>query len=175
MKLLLHTCCGPCFLGVWEDLKTLNIEVTNYFYNPNIQPEEEHALRLENLKKASLGRSKEVVEEYYDPGEHLKAISNHENEFPARCINCYKLRLEQAAKRAKADDYDAFSTTLLISPYQQHEELKKIGQEISRHYGVEFFYRDWRPFFREGQNAAKYMSLHRQRYCGCIFSKKEGA
>lgn len=173
MKLLLHTCCGPCFLGVWEDLKNSDFEVTNYFYNPNIQPEEEYKLRLENLKKAVKGKTKGIIEEKYDFHEHLEAIKGHENEFPERCMYCYILRLTATANKAREEGFDAFSTTLLVSPYQKHEEIAMIGHQIGEKYGVEFIYRDWRPYFREGQNIAKDMDIYRQKYCGCLFSLRE--
>lgn len=175
MKLLLHTCCGPCFLGVWEDLKTSDFEVTNYFYNPNIQPEDEYKLRLENLRKVVSGKTEGILEEEYDATEHLNAVKGHEEEFPERCMHCYILRLNQTAKKAKDLGFDAFSTTLLVSPYQKHEELAMIGRQVGEKYGVKFYYRDWRPYFREGQNVAKEMELYRQKYCGCIFSRDENS
>lgn len=171
MKLLLHTCCGPCFLGVWEDLKTSDFEVTNYFYNPNIQPDAEYKLRLENLKKAIEEKTTGLIIEEYDKDEHLEAIKGHENDFPERCIYCYLLRLNQTVKKAKELGFDAFSTTLLVSPYQKHEELAMIGKQIGEKYGIQFYYYDWRPFFRDGQNKARELDLYRQKYCGCIFSK----
>lgn len=68
--------------------------------------------------------------------------------------------------------YDAFSTTLLISPYQNHEALKQIGEEMAEKYGLTFLYRDFRPGFREGQNEARELGLYMQKYCGCVFSEE---
>jgi predicted adenine nucleotide alpha hydrolase (AANH) superfamily ATPase len=172
-KLLLHTCCGPCFLGTWEDLEASDFEVTNYFYNPNIQPKEEYKKRLENLKITAEGKSAEIIEEFYDENEHLLAIQGMENEFPRRCMECYKIRLRKTAETAKTQGFDAFSTTLLVSPYQQHEALKDVGQQVGADVGVDFYYRDWRPYFRKGQESAKEMEIYRQKYCGCTFSLEE--
>jgi predicted adenine nucleotide alpha hydrolase (AANH) superfamily ATPase len=172
--MLLHTCCGPCFLGTWEDLKSSDFDVVNYFYNPNIHPEKEHDLRLENMKKAAYGRSKDIIVENYEPKKHREAIKGFEDKFPERCIYCYVLRLNQTAKKAKDEGFDLFSTTLLVSPYQQHEELIRLGNTIGNKYGVEFFYKDWRLFFRAGQSIAKENDIYRQKYCGCIYSKNEG-
>ena len=169
MKLLLHTCCGPCFLGVWEDLKTKEIEVTNYYFNPNIYPKDESDRRLEGLQTAAGGRSSVIVADY-DPEKYLQAIKGLENEFPKRCTYCYKLRLEETAQYAKDHGFDAFSTTLLVSPYQKHEVLRSLGEEVGDKYGVEFYYTDWRPYFRKGQEEAKFIPIYRQKYCGCIFS-----
>ena len=83
------------------------------------------------------------------------------------------LIIDADAKYAKENGYDAFSTTLLISPYQNHELLKKTGEMLSKKYGIEFLYRDFRPGFREGQNKARSLGLYMQKYCGCVFSEEE--
>ena len=86
---------------------------------------------------------------------------------------CYRIRLEQAAKYAKENGYDAFTTTLLVSPYQDHETLQKVGEEMAEKYDIEFLYRDFRPGFREGQNEARELGLYMQKYCGCVFSEED--
>ena len=89
-----------------------------------------------------------------------------------RCVKyCYRVRLEQTAKYAKENGYDTFSTTLLISPYQNHEALIEVAKTMAEKYGIEFLYRDFREGFREGQNKARELGLYMQKYCGCIFSK----
>ena len=90
-----------------------------------------------------------------------------------RCHYCYKTRLELCAIRAMEAGYDGFSTTLLISPYQNHEEIKRLGNEIALLHNIEFIYRDFRPRFRESQKQAREMSFYMQKYCGCIFSEIE--
>ena len=91
-----------------------------------------------------------------------------------RCQDyCYPVRLEQTAKYAKENGYEAFSTTLLVSPYQKHEELKNIGEQIAKKYGLQFLYRDFRTGFREGQAKARELGMYMQKYCGCIFSEEE--
>jgi epoxyqueuosine reductase len=171
-KLLLHSCCGPCFLGTFEGLKDKDFEITNYFYNPNIQPGEEWEERKENLRLAAQGKSKELIIEDYHPEEHAAIIKGEESDFPKRCLDCYRLRLDKTAQYASGNGYDLFSTTLLVSPYQQHEVLKNIGQELADKYGVEFYYQDFRNFYRVGQAKAKEGDLYRQKYCGCLYSKK---
>ena len=91
-----------------------------------------------------------------------------------RCVKyCYRVRLEQTARYAKEHGYDTFSTTLLISPYQNHNALKKIGEEMAEKYGLNFLYRDFRPGFREGQAEARELGLYMQKYCGCVFSEEQ--
>jgi len=90
-----------------------------------------------------------------------------------RCLGCYRLRLAKVAKYAKEHGYDAFSTTLLVSPYQKHEDLRNIGEEVATSQGIEFYYTDWRPYFRAGQDEAKVIPIYRQKYCGCRRSLSE--
>ena len=91
-----------------------------------------------------------------------------------RCTNyCYRVRLEETAKYAKENGYDAFTSTLFVSPYQKHEELKRVCEEMAEKYGVEFLYRDFRVGFRDGQAKAKELGLYMQKYCGCVFSEED--
>jgi len=69
--------------------------------------------------------------------------------------------------------YDAISTTLLVSPYQKHDEIRRLGEKISSVYGLEFLYRDFRVGFREGQAKARELGLYMQKYCGCVFSEED--
>lgn len=73
----------------------------------------------------------------------------------------------------KKTGYDSFSTTLLVSPYQNHEALKKLGEKLAKEYGLEFVYRDFRVGFREGQTKAREQGLYMQKYCGCVFSEED--
>ena len=171
MKLLLHTCCAPCSVYCIKSLRNENIEPTVYWYNPNIHPYMEYKARRDTLKEytRTIGINA-IFEENYGLREFCKnVITDLEN----RCVKyCYRIRLEQTAKYAKENGYDTFSTTLLISPYQNHEALKEIGEELAEKYGIKFLYRDFRQGFREGQNEARELGLYMQKYCGCIFSEE---
>jgi len=83
------------------------------------------------------------------------------------------MRLLRTAERAKREGYDRFTTTLLISPYQDHAKINDIGERVGKEIGIEFYYEDFKPGFYESKNSAKEMNLYRQKYCGCIFSEKE--
>jgi epoxyqueuosine reductase len=96
-----------------------------------------------------------------------------DSSYPQRCKKCYLMRLEKTADFAAQEGFSAFSTTLLISPYQDHEEIKRLGEEMAEKYGVEFLYRDFRPLFREGQAGARDANMYMQKYCGCLFSEEE--
>lgn len=172
MKLLLHTCCAPCSVYCIEMLKNENIEPTIYWYNPNIHPYKEYEARRECLKEYTKQINVDAIfEENYGLRNFCKNVIT---DLGKRCINyCYKVRLEQTAKYAKENGYDTFSTTLLVSPYQNHEAIKQIGDELSKKYGVVFLYRDFRVGFRDGQKKARELGMYMQKYCGCIFSEED--
>jgi predicted adenine nucleotide alpha hydrolase (AANH) superfamily ATPase len=149
------------------------------WYNPNIHPWTEYQNRRDALVQfaASADLNLEVIDEY-GLRPFIRAVYDEMENGPAfgsagRCCRCYRLRLEQAASCAAKGGFDAFSTSLLVSPYQNHEALRSIGEELAGQYGVAFVYRDFRSGFREGQAAARGMGLYAQKYCGCIFSEEE--
>lgn len=172
MKLLMHTCCAPCSVYCIEHLRKEGIEPTLYWYNPNIHPYIEYKTRRDTLKEYSKSINvKAIFQEEYGLDAFCKNVINDLNN---RCSNyCYRVRLEQTAKYAKENGYDAITTTLFVSPYQKHEILKEMMQEVADKYDLEFVYRDFRIGFREGQAKARELGLYMQKYCGCIFSEEE--
>ncbi|MDR2144296.1 MAG: epoxyqueuosine reductase QueH [Treponema sp.] len=181
MNLLLHVCCAPCSVMCVETLKSEGIEMELYWYNPNIHPFTEYKSRRDCLAgyAKDLGLALVVEDQYglrdFIAGIQCRNTGPHSDPFafPGRCAFCYRLRLEKAARAAKERGIAAFSTSLLISPYQDHELIKKTAQAAAEHYGVEFLYRDFRPFFRDGQAKARAAGRYMQKYCGCVFSEEE--
>ena len=172
MKLLMHTCCAPCSVYCIDSLRNEEIEPTLYWYNPNIHPYMEYKARRDTLKQYSkMINIQAIFEEDYGLKEFCKnVVEDIEN----RCSNyCYRVRLEQTAKYAKENGFDSFTTTLLVSPYQNHEVLKQQGEEIAKKHGLQFLYRDFRVGFREGQSKARELELYMQKYCGCVFSEED--
>ena len=172
MKLLLHTCCAPCSVYCIESLRAEGIEPTVYWFNPNIHPYMEYKARRDTLKQyVKMINIEARFEENYGLKQFCKnVIDDLEN----RCSKyCYKVRLEQTARFAKENGYDSFTTTLLISPYQNHEVLIGIAKEVAEKYDIKFLYRDFRPGFREGQAKARELGLYMQKYCGCVFSEED--
>ena len=169
MKLLMHTCCAPCSVYCIDSLRNEEIEPTVYWYNPNIHPYMEYKQRRDCLKEYTASINVNAIfEEEYGLDEFCKnVICDLKN----RCVNyCYRVRIEQTAKFAKEN---TITTTLLVSPYQKHDELKNICEEIAQKYGLTFLYRDFRVGFRIGQEKAREIGLYMQKYCGCIFSEEE--
>lgn len=171
-SLLLHTCCAPCSVYCIDSLRSEGIEPTVFWYNPNIHPYVEYKTRRDCLKDYLKSiKVKGIFKENYGLDEFCKnAIKDLEN----RCVKyCYRARLSETVKFAKENGYEFFSTTLLVSPYQKHEELKAVCEELAELSGVKFLYRDFRVGFREGQKKARELGMYMQKYCGCIFSEEE--
>ena len=170
MKLLMHTCCAPCSVYCIDSLRKENIEPVLYWYNPNIHPYIEYKTRRDTLKQYSENINVNlIINDEYGLDEFCKnVVGDLEN----RCSNyCYPVRLEQTVKYAKENGFDSFTTTLFVSPYQKHEEIKRICEELAKKYNIQFLYRDFRVGFREGQAKARELGLYMQKYCGCIFSE----
>lgn len=168
-RLLLHTCCGPCLIRPGETLKA-EYELTCYYYNPNIHPTTEYIARLDTLAAYCRDTGFELKVGDYEPQRHLIEVAGLSD---ARCVVCYRLRLSQAARYAAQNGYDAFSTTLTVSPYQKHDLIEAIGKQAGQEHGVEFIYWDFREFYRGAQETARTLGMYRQPYCGCIYSEME--
>ena len=172
MKLLMHTCCAPCSVYCIDSLRSEGIEPTVYWYNPNIHPYMEYKARRDCLKEytQSIG-VQAIFEEEYGLDKFCKNVIGN---LKTRCIDyCYRVRLEQTAKYAKEHGFDTITTTLFVSPYQKHEELRQIAEEIAKKYELDLLYRDFRVGFREGQAKARELGLYMQKYCGCVFSEED--
>ena len=171
MKLLLHICCGPCSAACVKVLREENMDITGYWYNPNIHPYKEYESRLNALKEYSKMIDLNVVyNDYYGLREFT---TNVIDKLDNRCGYCYASRMENVIKYAKENGYDAFTSTLFISPYQNHDLLKSICEGLSKKYDIKFHYVDFRPYYYEGKKMFKETGLYMQKYCGCVYSEEE--
>jgi len=145
--------------------------VIGYFFNPNIHPYTEYIKRLKVVDQyAKISIMELVVDGGYELEEFLKGAMHLGHN---RCLFCYRFRLEKAFKKGLEMGVTSVTTTLLYSRYQRHDEIKSIGDELSKQYGIEFMYRDFRHGWKEGIEVSKALNMYRQNYCGCIFSEKE--
>ncbi|MBU4315890.1 MAG: epoxyqueuosine reductase QueH [Proteobacteria bacterium] len=171
MKMLLHICCGPCAVYPVETLRSHNFDIMGYFYRNNIHPFSECAKREETLKTyADNVQLKVIFQEGYNLEGFLRNVAFREKD---RCAYCYHARLETAAGIAKHGGFDAFSSTLLYSKFQNHDMIQSIGKSVAKSVGVDFYYEDFRTGWKTGIEHSKKMNLYRQQYCGCIYSEKE--
>ena len=177
-RLLLHVCCAPCSSYCLEYLSEY-FDITVYYYNPNISQKEEYLKRLaEEERYISVKEFKypvKLTESNYDPQEFFDAVRGLEKEPEGglRCRECFKLRLEASAKKAKELGFEWFTTTLTISPLKNAALLNEIGAEMGEKYGVKWLPSDFKK--KEGYKRSIELSreygLYRQDYCGCVFSR----
>jgi epoxyqueuosine reductase len=171
MKILLHICCGPCGLYPLHILRGAGHDVTGFFYNHNIHPYQEYTRRLSAAREMAQHEAMPLlVRDDYDLEGFLSNVANAPD---VRCSYCYASRLRAAAATAVENGCEAFSTSLLYSRYQRHDEIRILGEQAGKEYGVRFHYEDFRPGWQEGIRKSKEMGLYRQQYCGCIYSEKE--
>jgi len=162
-NLLVHTCCAPCLTYMDKYFRENSINYTSFFYNPNIHPYKEYERRFDTLKKFLIERKVKLI---HLPSFMQKKYEENKN----NCDFCYNNRLEITAKYASEHGFTHFTSTLFISPYQAHEKMIDICKKLEIKYNIKFYYYDFRPYFREGQNLAREANLYRQKYCGCINS-----
>jgi len=174
-NILLHICCAPCALYPLEVLKSEDFDITGFWFNPNIHPYLEYKKRLSEVHKISKILDFPLVKgDNYNIEEYLEWISSREgNDRTSRCARCYEYRLSATARYAAENGFDAFTTTLLYSKYQNHRALKEIGEKFAEDFSVKFLYRDFREGWSRGIKLSRKYKLYRQQYCGCIFSEYE--
>ena len=171
MSTLLHICCAPCSVACVRSLREDGISLVGYWNNPNIHPTTEYRKRHGTLIDYARSINLPLIDEgFYGLRTFLDGLHG---DYDHRCGFCYRSRLEPTVQKAVEKGFDSFSTTLLISPYQQHDLLRQVGEELSEQYGIPFLYRDFRPLFRQGQEEARSLGLYMQKYCGCIFSEED--
>ncbi len=176
-KMLLHVCCANCVLHPYEILKN-GFDVTLYFYNPNIHPDEEYDKRLNYAARVAEKYNLSLIEGQYDKNNWLDVTYEYrdEPEGAKRCEMCFSIRLEKTALFALENGYDLFATTLSVSPHKNSKIINNTGKMLSEKYGVEFLEADFKKQdgFKKTILLSKELDLYRQDYCGCIYSMRSG-
>ena len=171
MKTLLHICCAPCANQPIEVLRGDKFEVTGFWYNPNIHPFTEYRARRNTVREYSQTIELPLIEQNdYGLRPFVRTVAE---DIAGRCVKCYEMRLFETARQAAEGGFDSFTSSLFISPYQNHELMREVAERAAHEYGVEFLYRDFRPYFRDGQSFAREHGFYMQKYCGCVFSEEE--
>ena len=196
MKVLLHSCCAPCTTFPLYLLRSLGHTVDGVFHNPNIHPPAERDKRLSvytdfagseclNVRTIKVDGTAQAQAPCLntlaadapapDPPhqEWLRSISSNLNR-PARCRLCYLHRLLPVAELARQEGYDCFTTSLLLSIYQDHGGIVEAAEEASSEAAVPFLYMDFRVGYRRSREISRGRHLYMQKYCGCEFSAGEG-
>lgn len=171
-KLLLHCCCAPCSSAVIEKISQF-FNITYYFYNPNIYPEQEFELRKTEFSKLGV----EVVSEEYNHQTFLSMVKGHENDVEGglRCNICIAHRMDKSFAYAKLHGFDYVTTTLSISPHKNAEFINATGEQLAQKHGVKYLHADFKKqngYLRSIQ-ICKDLKIYRQDYCGCEFAKNK--
>ncbi len=171
MKTLLHICCAPCANQCIDTLRQEGQEVTGFWYNPNIHPFTEYRARRNCLREYAAAIDLPLLQQNdYALRPFVRAVAG---DISGRCVKCYEMRLFEAARQAKEGGFDSFTSSLFISPYQNHELMREVALAAADEFHVEFLYRDFRPLFKAGQEKARELGFYMQKYCGCVFSEEE--
>ena len=178
-RLLLHSCCAPCSSYVLEYLSRY-FDITVFYFNPNISPKDEYIKRVDEVKRLikEMPACADVkfIEGRYEPSEFYEAAKGLEDapEGGERCLKCFELRLNEAAKTAAETGAEYVCTTLTISPLKSAENLNRIGEETAARYGVKWLPSDFKKKngYKRSIELSNEYNLFRQNYCGCVFSKR---
>ena len=176
MKILLHICCAVCATSCLQRLRQEGHEVGGYFYNPNIQPQEEYLKRLRETEKLARRENFPLTVGEYDQDEWFSQVKGLEAEPEGgrRCVRCFSVRLKATARVAQEKGFAAFTTTLTVSPHKNARVINKTGRNIGNSL---FLARDFKKKdgFKRAQQLARRYNLYHQDYCGCIYSIGSGA
>lgn len=172
--ILLHVCCGPCATQSIVELLQDSLNVTLFFSNSNIHPQDEYLARLDSLKTYAGQLNIPLIIDNYNPEEWFTRIKGYELclEGGERCKICIELRLEETARYAKSHGFEGFTTTLTISPHKNTPMINEIGARLSEKYGIQFLAKNFKKKdgFKKSLEISKQYKLYRQNYCGCKFS-----
>ena len=175
-RLLLHICCGPCGTSVIERLSD-TYSIHGFFFNPNIQPEEEYYRRLDSTRDVASYFSIPMEIPGYDTDRFEEAVRGYEQEPEngARCSLCYRLRLEETARYARENGYGIFASTLTLGPQKRASVINPIGHEIAGKYSLRFLDGDWKKQdgFKRSLELSRTLKIYRQKYCGCLLSIRD--
>ena len=156
-----------------KSLLKKGIDVKGFWFNPNIHPLPEYEERLHSLRSLEKFWGLDIeYEEDYGFDDFLGRIGSPGDN---RCVRCYAMRLEETAKAARRMNLDGFTTSLLVSPYQQFDAIAEIGEELGKRYALPFYLEDFRIGYRESIPLSRELGLYRQKYCGCVYSAAERA
>ena len=177
-RLMLHACCAPCsshtLLYLYE-----HFDITVYFCNPNIAPEEEYNYRKNELKRliVELGLDVDMIDEDYDPAPFYELAKGLEDlpERGERCQKCIAYRLRRTGEKAHELGCDFFTTTLTISPHKDCAFINECGGAIAEECGVAYLYSDFKKHdgYKHSIELSRQYGLYRQNYCGCVFSRRD--
>ena len=175
-KFLLHTCCAPCSIAIIEELKD-KFDLTVFFYNPNIFPEEEYLKRKNEVIKVCLNWNVKMVDKDYEHEKWRQEVKGleAEPEMGDRCHVCFKFRLAEAVRYAAENKFDIFGTSLTSGRNKKALIINPIAQFLADQFKIKFYDEDWKKGGRQerGRKLVAEQGIYRQNYCGCEFSLRD--
>lgn len=179
-KVLLHSCCAPCSSAILEWMLSHDYQPVIYYYNPNIFPAEEYEIRKKECSRYALKLGVQMIDGDYEHQRWFDDVKGMESEPErgARCLQCFKMRLLKAAKKAKELNINLFTTTLASSRWKDLKQINEAGFWAARQVeGTQFWDKNWRKDgLQERRNQLlKENNFYNQQYCGCEFSLKATA
>ncbi|OIO18291.1 MAG: recombinase [Candidatus Magasanikbacteria bacterium CG_4_10_14_0_8_um_filter_32_14] len=175
-KFLLHTCCAPCSIAVIEELKD-KFDLTVFFYNPNIHPQDEYLKRKEQVIKVCKSWNIKMVNADYDPENWYEKVRGleQEPEGGSRCSICFEMRMTVVAQYTKKNNFDIWSSSLTFGRNKKSDVISPIGLKLEKIYGVKYYAEDWKKKGRQerGNKLANDLNIYRQDYCGCAYSLRD--
>ena len=179
-EVLLHCCCAPCSSAIIEWMLAHDVRPTLYYFNPNIFPEEEYLIRKNECTRYAASLGLDIIDDDYDHEAWRCEVKGMEMEPErgARCLQCFKMRLLHAARKAVELGFGVFTTTLASSRWKSltqineagHWAAKKVSEETGK--TVRFDDRNWRKggLQQRRNELLKENGFYNQLYCGCEFS-----
>ncbi|CAK4609198.1 unnamed protein product [Aphanomyces euteiches] len=183
-KVLLHSCCAPCSGAMIEEMRFLmDLDVTIFFYNPNIHPRKEYEIRKEENIKYAKKHNIPFVDCDYDLESWYKRMVGFEldPERGIRCSACFDMRMEVTAAYAVKHGFKYFTTTNATSRWKDETQVNLAGVRAAALYNkrenadLQFWVYNWKT---DGMTRRKYQisvdeKFYKQEYCGCSYSLRD--
>lgn len=174
-EIILHSCCAPCSAAIIEWMMQNDMRPTIFYCNPNIYPSEEYQIRKEECSRYAKKLNLSIIESDYDHEEWLKSVSGFEEEPErgARCLLCFKYRLNKTAEFAVETGINLFATTLSSSRWKSLPQITEAGEwAMAQIKGSEFYDKNWRKggLQQRRNELLAENKFYNQNYCGCEFS-----
>ena len=177
-KILLHCCCAPCSGSIIRSMIDQGLDVTVFFYNPNIYPRAEYEHRKSEVVRYVQKARVPFVDADYDDDRWLEMTRGHEEESERgpRCSLCFEMRLRRTAAYAAKEGFRVFTTSLGISRWKDLEQVTRAGKRAAGLFpGTVYWEHNWRlqGGTEQKERIAREENFYRQRYCGCLYSLRE--
>ena len=161
-----------------EKMVASKIDLTIFFYNPNIHPREEYEIRKsENIRFAETMKIPFIDADYDRDNwfERAKGME-WEPERGKRCTMCFDMRFERTALYAIEHGFKIFTSSLGLSRWKDMDQINDCGMRVAGRYPHLIY---WTHNWRQGGGSqrmyeiSKREQFYKQEYCGCVYSLRD--